>query len=86
VRGSPNAIRLRYCLRGNAGDRLTAELEIAGALHCGDVSMAAETLDVGRATLHRWIRERPRLRKAIKLGRQAKERHEAEFAEAVGRR
>lgn len=73
VRGSDTAVRLSYSLKPSAPKeaRDAAQREIDSALRRtgGDVSKTAEALGVGRVTLHRWISEYPRLKKALEVAR-----------------
>lgn len=73
VRGSDTALRLSYSLKPSAPKDAQAaalrELDSALRRTGGDVSKTAEYLGVGRVTLHRWIKEYPRLQKALEVAR-----------------
>ena len=73
VRGSEKAVRLSYALKADAPKEAQrhalSEIESALRRTGGDVLKAAEVLEVGRATLNRWLNEHGRLRKALEVAR-----------------
>jgi len=73
VRGSDTAIRLSYSMRATAPKavREMAMREIGSAFlrFGGDVSQASKYLGIGRATLHRWLKEHAYLRKLLESAR-----------------
>jgi transcriptional regulator of acetoin/glycerol metabolism len=73
TRGSDNANRLSYSLKPTAPkdirDRAVKEISAALRKHAGNISAAADELDVGRITLHRWVAAHAVLRKAVDSAR-----------------